>query len=165
MTEPDRTIRVFRVYIRATPEAVWQAITSPDWNVKYGYRAPQEYDLRPGGAFAAHPSPQMQAFGLPDPMVDGEILLSEPPHKLVQTYRFRFQPDDEAEGFSTLTWEISAESAALTRVVLTHDVTDMPRMDHAIRGGSGKLQEGAGGWPWILSDLKTLLETGSPCEL
>jgi hypothetical protein len=48
----------------------------------------------------------MAAFGLPDPMVDGDVIEVDPPRKLVQTYRFLFSPEMKAEGFTRLTWEI-----------------------------------------------------------
>ena len=54
------TTRVFRIYIKATPQAVWNAITDPDWNQRYGYGSPSEYELRPGGAYRALATPEMR---------------------------------------------------------------------------------------------------------
>ena len=74
-----RTVRVFRVYIKANAEQVWEAITSPEWTRKYGYQTASEYELRPGGAFASHSNEQMLGMGLPDVAVDGEVVEADPP--------------------------------------------------------------------------------------
>lgn len=160
-TTTATTTQVHRVYIKATPTAIWEAITSPEWTARYGYQGPVDYDLRPGGAFRAFATPQMREFGMPEVVVDGEVVESDPPNRLVQTYRFLFNDDTEAEGFTTLTWEIEVENDSLTRLTVTHDLTDAPIHAAMVAGGESKLVEGGGGWPWILSDLKTLLESGS----
>ena len=87
------TIQTYRVYIRATPEAIWEAITKPEWTVKYGYAPLVEYDLRAGGAFRAHANEGMTALGCPDVISDGEVIQADPPRKLVQTYRMTMTPD------------------------------------------------------------------------
>lgn len=163
-TQGTTTEKVFRVYIKATPEAIWEAITAPGWGEKYGYRGRTEYDLKPGGSYQAFATAEMVSFGLPEVVVDGEVVESDPPHKLVQTYRFHFSPDHVAEGFTTLTWEIVEETDQLSSLTVTHDVTGAPLAEAAVTS-IGKLEEGGGGWAWILSDLKTLLETGSALEL
>jgi uncharacterized protein YndB with AHSA1/START domain len=53
------TTQIHRVYIKAEPERIWQAITDPEWNGRYGYGAPAEYELRPGGAYRAFASESM----------------------------------------------------------------------------------------------------------
>ncbi|MGZ6898107.1 MAG: SRPBCC domain-containing protein [Acidimicrobiia bacterium] len=162
-TTTTRTTQVFRVYIKATPEAVWEAITSKEWTAKYGYPGHNEYDLRPGGAFRALMPAEMAGQGVPEVGVDGEVTEVDPPHRLVQTWRFHFMPDQEAEGFHEVTWDIHAEHGGITRLTVTHDVTDAP-ITAAMIEGSANLGEGGGGWAWILSDLKTLLETGGALE-
>ena len=88
MTE-TKTTQVYRVYIRATPEAIWDAITKPEWTQRYGYRGIAEFDLRPGGALPRRSaSAEMQAMGMPEVVVDGEVIEADPPRKLVQTWRF-----------------------------------------------------------------------------
>lgn len=160
-TRSEITTQVFRIYIKASPEAIWEAITSPDWNARYGYHTPGEYDLRPGGAYRSFATEEMKAIGdTPDVIVDGEVQHADPPHKLVQTWRFLFTPEMEAEGFTTVTWDIQPQSDQLTKLTVTHDVTDAPVTAHTIAG-----DEGGGGWPWILSDLKSLLESGAALEL
>ncbi len=158
--ETTRTVKVFRVYIRASAEAVWEAITSPEWTAKYGYQARAEYDLRPGGAFASHATEEMLGMGLPDVVVDGEVVEADPPHRLVHTWRFHFAPEQVAEGFTTITWDVHAEEGGVTRLTVSHDVTGAPIMSEVI-DGEGALGEGGGGWAWVLSDLKSLLETGT----
>lgn len=151
--------QVYEVYIKATPQAIWDAITSPEWTTRYGYAGPVEYDLRPGGAFRTMATPGMRAMGLPEVIIDGEVLESEPPRRLVHTYRFLFTDGMTQEGFTRITWEIEKTASGFTRLTVTHDLTGAPTMAAAV---SAKFSEmGAGGWSWILSDLKTLLETGS----
>src|SRR6266568_4718102 len=94
--------QVYRVYIKATPQAIWDAITKPEWVAKYGYGGTCEYDLRPGGAYRAFPSDDMRkasaemGFPCPDVIVDGEVVEAEPPHKLVQTWRMLMDPEAAA---------------------------------------------------------------------
>ena len=158
-TDP-RTTQVFRVYIKATPEKVWAAITDPEWNARYGYPGINEYDLTPGGKFQAlMPAEMVETMGVPAVGCDGEIIESDPPHRLVQSFRFLFAPEQEAEGAREVTWELVSEDDGITRLTVTHDVTDAP-IAAAMIEGSAKLTEGGGGWNWILSGLKTVLETG-----
>ena len=153
------TVTVHRIYIKAPVQQVWDAITDPAWNGRYGYGAPSDYDLRPGGLYAVRSTPEMVGFGAPEVLIDGEVLESDPPTRLVQTWRAFFSPETVAEGFTQLTWDLHEEDGGITRLTVTHDVTDSPNVA-AVTTGSANLQEGGGGWAWILSDLKTLLETG-----
>ena len=77
-TTRTATTQVFRVFIRATPEAVWEAITSPDWTARYGYLCPSHYDLRPGGAYRALATDEMRQHGMGELAVEGEVLESDP---------------------------------------------------------------------------------------
>jgi uncharacterized protein YndB with AHSA1/START domain len=161
-TENSTTTQVYRVYIRATPEAIWDAITKPEWTEKYGYPGRSEYDLRPGGAYRGVPDEQMKAHGAPDVVVDGEVLEADPPRKLVQTFRMLMSPEAAADGFTQLTYEIFEVAPGVSRLTVTHDLTGAPNLAAVVAGayedqGGG----GGGGWAWILSDLKSLLETGS----
>lgn len=149
--------KVFEIYINAPPEKVWEAITSPEWNAKYGYRAASHYELRKGGRYKAMANPEMRAGGLPETMIDGEVLESSPPHKLVQTYRWLFNKEHEDEGFTRVTWDI-VPAAGFTRLTVTHELDGAPMMAAAV--ASKFSTDGGGGWNWILSDLKSLLETG-----
>src|SRR5512138_103754 len=120
---------------------------------------PQEFELRPGGRYSAHPSPEMQAMGLPETMIDGEVIECVPHRRLVQTYRWLFSEGNKAEGFTRVTWELETNSSGFTRLTVIHDELEGAPMMAA--GIKSKFNEhGGGGWNWILSDLKTLLETG-----
>jgi uncharacterized protein YndB with AHSA1/START domain len=107
--QAERTLQVYRVYIKVAPEKVWQAITDPEWNGRYGYGAPQFFELRPGGSYRSTASEEMRkasdemGYGIPDVVVDGEVLEADPPRKLVQTFRMLMSPDAAADGFTQLT--------------------------------------------------------------
>jgi uncharacterized protein YndB with AHSA1/START domain len=86
------------------------------------------------------------------------VLEVEPPRKLVQTYRFLFSDEHRAEGFSRVTWEIVSTASGFSRLTVTHELDGKPIMASMV---ASKFDEaGSGGWNWILSDLKSLLETG-----
>ena len=154
----DGMTHIHQIYIRATAQAIWDAITDPAWNGKYGYQAVSEYDLRPGGKFRALANGQMRSFGLPEVIIDGEVVEVKPPQKLVQTYRWLFNEQHKDEGFTRLTFEIEPTSAGFCQLTITHNATGAPMMSAATQ--STFSEQGGGGWNWILSDLKSLLETG-----
>ena len=151
------TVFVHRVYIKATAQAVWDAITDPKWNDKYGYQCVGNYELRPGGAYQVLSNEAMRGFGAADVIVDGEVIEADPPRRLVQTWHALFSPETTAEHPTRLTWELEEQPAGLTRLTLTHDVEGAPATALQI---TGQNPEAGGGWSMILSDLKTLLETG-----
>jgi len=161
------TTQVHRVYIKSTPERIWQALTDPEENGRYGYSAPGHYELRAGGAYRSFATQQMKDFSarmgweLPDVIVDGEVLEADPPRRLVQTWRMAMDPTAAAEGFSRLTYEIEGPGQdGVCRLTVVHELAGMPSL-YAMTSGDNEFGAmGGGGWPWILSDLKTLLETG-----
>ncbi|MGI9113129.1 MAG: SRPBCC family protein [Gaiellaceae bacterium] len=161
MTPKAMTTQVYRVYIKATPEAIWDAITKPEWSQKYGYGGSVEYDLRPGGTYRALTSEEMRAVGSPDVAVDGEVVESDPPRRLVQTWRMLMDEEMAGEGFTRLTWEIDATESGVTRLTVSHELEGAPKLAAMVAGGLEEVGAG-GGWSWILSDLKSLLETGKP---
>jgi uncharacterized protein YndB with AHSA1/START domain/DNA-binding transcriptional ArsR family regulator len=134
--------KIFEIYIRTTPERLWQAITDPQIRSKYNFGAGVTSDWTPGARLEmGHP-------GEPGPLGEGEVLEVDPPRKLVHTMTALWGDDVKSEGPSRVTWEIS-QIADSCRLIVTHD----------------QLREGAnsqlyGGWPMILSGLKTWLETG-----
>lgn len=158
-TEATATTQVYRVYIKATPEAVWDAITRPEWSERYGYGIRSDYDLRPGGRFIGHANEGMLALGVPDVAVQGEVIECDPPHRLVQTWHLVMDPETAAEGPTRLTYEIVAAPGGVTRLTVVHDVEHAPRLALLLTGGLEDAGAG-GGWAWVLSGLKTLLETG-----
>jgi uncharacterized protein YndB with AHSA1/START domain len=159
------TTQIYRVYIKATPEAIWDAITEPEWSQRYGYGGRVDVDLRPGGSFRVIASAEMKkagaemGFPTPDVVVDGEVVESDPPRRLVQTWRMLMDPQVAAEGFTRLTFEIQEVQPGVSKLTVIHDLEGAPKLAVLVAGG--REHEGAGGgWAEVLSGLKTLLETG-----
>jgi uncharacterized protein YndB with AHSA1/START domain len=153
-TAPD--IQVFRVYIEAPVERVWEAITSSEFTTKYGYGVAVESDFAPGSDFRNPTTPEMREMGMGDVAVTGRILEADPPHRLVQTWVAAWHDEE-----TTLTWQLTEYAGPLTGLTLTHDCTGAPHTAGDIEG-TGSAEQGGGGWPWVLAGLKTLLETGRP---
>ncbi len=134
--------KVFEIYIRTTPERLWEAITDGEIRSKYNFGVRMSPAVAPGTRFEMrHPS----AGGL---LGEGENLEVDPPRRLVQSMVALWSEDVKGEGTSRVTWEIEPVGDSC-RLTVTHD----------------ELREGAnnelyGGWPMILSGLKTWLETG-----
>jgi uncharacterized protein YndB with AHSA1/START domain len=159
MTETDvTTTQVHRIYIQAAPEAIWEAITSPEWTDKYGYGGRVDVDLRAGGAFRLHASEEFLAAGAPEVVVDGEVIEADPPRKLVQTWRMLMDTELQAEGFTRLTYEIEPGQYG-TKLTVIHELESAPKLAALV---AGQLEDtgAGGGWVWVLSDLKSVLETG-----
>ena len=154
------TTQVYRVYIKASPEAIWDAITKPEWTQRYGYRGIVEHDaLEPGAKYRILAPAGMREMGMPEAMVDGEVVEADPPRKLVQTWHPLWAEDIAAET-SRVTYDIEDDDGGVTRLTVTHEVEGTPITAAAIGLTDARLYEGGGGWPMILSSLKTLLETG-----
>jgi uncharacterized protein YndB with AHSA1/START domain len=140
--EEDLMEKVFEIYIKTTPERLWEAITDPELRARYSFGVRVNSDWKTGSGYqSVHPKG-------PTEIAEGENLEVDPPRRLVQSFTALWSDDVKSEGTSRVTWEIEpvADSCRLT---VTHD----------------QLREGAndelyGGWPMILSGLKTLLETG-----
>jgi uncharacterized protein YndB with AHSA1/START domain len=138
----EETEHVFEIYIRTTPERLWEAITDPVIRAKYHFGASVESDWTEGSAYRlGHPAADR-------PLAEGENLVVEPPRRLVQTMRALWGPAAEAAGTSRVTWEIEPVGDSC-RLTVVHDQLppDAP-------------SELYGGWPMVLSGLKTWLETG-----
>ena len=167
-TDTMTTTQVNRVFIKATPEAIWNAITQPEWSDRYGYGGKVDYDLRPGGAYKAYASDAMKqageagGFPVPDVVVDGEVIEADPPTRLVTTFRMLMDPEVAAEGFTRLTYEIEQRKGGVCQLTVTHELEGAPKLQLIVSGSLG--ETAGGGWAWILSDLKTLLETGSAMD-
>jgi uncharacterized protein YndB with AHSA1/START domain len=159
--------QVYRVYIKATPQAVWDAITQPEWTERFGYGGRAQYELRPGGAYRTLATEEIKqagaamGFETPDVMVDGEVIQAEPPKKLVQTWRMLMDPALAAEGFTRLTYEIEEGQPGVSRLTITHEMAGAPNLASLV-AGEREAEGAGGGWNWVLSGLKTLLETGQP---
>ncbi|MUU70667.1 metalloregulator ArsR/SmtB family transcription factor [Pseudarthrobacter sp. GA104] len=134
--------KIFEIYIKTTPERLWEAITNSEIRSKYQFGNTIETDWTPGGSFT------MNNVKAGAPLGEGENLEVDPPRRLVQTMRALWGEDVKAEGTSKITWDIEQVGDSC-RLTVTHS----------------DLREGAneqlyGGWPMILSGLKTWLETG-----
>jgi uncharacterized protein YndB with AHSA1/START domain len=135
--------KVFEIYIKTSPERLWQAITDSEMRQKYTFGVGISSDWTPGSGYeAVHP-------GAGIAISEGENLEVDPPRRLVQSFTALWSDDVKNEGTSRVTWEIEPVGDDSCRLIVTHD----------------ELREGAndelyGGWPMILSGLKTLLETG-----
>jgi uncharacterized protein YndB with AHSA1/START domain len=162
-TKTETATQTHSVFIRATPEQIWEAITSPEWVARYGYGGRLEIDLRDGGSYELHPTEEMKQYGMPEILVDGDILDVDAPHRLVETWHANFEPEIAAEPAGRVTWEIEAAhplmfpSGGVTKVSVSHELEDAPRTARIVSGG---VAEAGGGWAFVLSDLKSVLETG-----
>jgi uncharacterized protein YndB with AHSA1/START domain len=158
MTTTTETTQVYRVYIRATPQAIWDAITKPEWTERYGYpsRAQWEPELRAGATYRGISTEEMQQGGLPEVAVIGEVIEVDPPRRLVQTWQAQWEPIEEA---TRLTYEIEPGERGVTKLTVTHELAGAPGVAQMV-GGALEHTGAGGGWTQVLSDLKTLLETG-----
>jgi uncharacterized protein YndB with AHSA1/START domain len=139
----DRTMeKVFEIYIKTTPEQLWEAITNPALRRRYSFGVGAESDWTNGSRYkAVHTGAGVE-------IAEGENLEVDPPHRLVQSFNALWSDEVKAEGTSRVTWDIEQIEDSC-RLTVTHD--------QLREGANGELY---GGWPMILSGMKTLLETG-----
>lgn len=134
--------KVFEIYIRTTPERLWEAITDPGIRAKYHFGTATHSTWAPGAGI------EVTSPKAPVPLGDGEVLEADPPRRLVHTLRALWSDEVKDEGFSRVTWEIEPVGDSC-RLLLTHD--------HLREDAPSQIY---GGWPMVLSGLKTWLETG-----
>jgi uncharacterized protein YndB with AHSA1/START domain len=157
--------QIFRIYIQATPDAIWEAITSPEWTERYGYKGRTDYELRAGGSVVGHATKQMIDLGAPEIMVKGKVIEADAPKKLVHTFHAQFNPETIAEPGVIVTFLIEPEdNGGLTKLTVVNDANGSPITMGFLAGSPGQLSDGGGGYPFIISDLKTLLETGKSLQ-
>jgi uncharacterized protein YndB with AHSA1/START domain len=138
------TTQVYQVYIRATPEQIWEAITTPEWTARYFHGAhitvtADHYDGR---------SPDGDVWG------DADVMEFDPPRRLLHGWRSMYDPETAAEKESRVTWEIEAQDGGYSLLTVVHDQLEGAPKTAASVSGTG--------WMGVLSNLKTLLETGTP---
>jgi len=144
-TMTEQATQVYAVFIRATPEQVLDAITKPEFTTKYFHGTKIESSFEPG-------TPYLSVAG-DETVVEGEIIESDPPKMLKHTWRALWSPETAAEPHSRVTWEIEPQEGGVTKLTVTHDQLEAaPKTAVSV----------AGGWSYVLSGLKTLLETGKP---
>ena len=136
-----QTTQVYSVFIRATPEQIWDAITKPEFTEQYFFGA--HIEVRGDRRFSA----------IGDTEWDEEVFEADPPHKLVHGWTAGYDPEMAAEAESRVTWEIEPQDGGITKLTVVHD---------QLEGAPKTAESVAGGWMLVLSGLKTLLETGEP---
>ena len=132
---------VFEIYIKTSPERLWEAITDPEMRARYSFGVQTNSDWTPGSAYTASVPGVIE-------IATGENLEVDPPRRLVQSFTALWSDDVKAAGTSRVTWEIEPVGDSC-QLIVTHD--QLPEDANP---------ELYGGWPQILSGLKTLLETG-----
>jgi uncharacterized protein YndB with AHSA1/START domain len=142
-TMTAQTTQVYEIFIRATPDAIWQAITRPEFTQQY--------------FFGSHVTVDAESYRGLDAgggeLVIGPVFEFEPPHRLVHGWRALYDPETATEDESRVTWEIEAKDGGTSLLRVVHD---------QLEGAPKTAASVAGGWMWVLSGLKTLLETGAP---
>lgn len=139
--------QVYQVFIRATPEQVWDAITKPEFTAKYFYGSRVETTAEAGSLIRHYAPDGTTLWG------DDAILESDRPRRLVHSWRSLYDPELAAEPPSRVTWEIEAMPGGISKLTVVHD---------RLEGSPRTAAHVAGGWMFIISGLKTLLETGEP---
>jgi uncharacterized protein YndB with AHSA1/START domain len=133
------------VFIRDTPDEVWRAITQSEFTLRYYYGSTVESDWQPGSTYR-------YAISGNDAIV-GTVVEADPPRRLVQTFDARWDDEVAADAPSRLTWELEETAPGITKVTTIHD--DFPSR-------TATFHQVSGGASFILSGLKSLLETGEP---
>jgi uncharacterized protein YndB with AHSA1/START domain len=142
-TMTAQATQVYQVFIKATPEAIWDAITKPEFTSKYFY----------GMGIDTNGTERRTYNG--DELVNvAEVFDFEPPRRLVHGWRAFYDPDMAAEPDSRVTWEIEPQDGGFSLLTVTHDqLESSPKTAESVSGA---------GWMLVLSGVKTLLETGKP---
>jgi uncharacterized protein YndB with AHSA1/START domain len=142
-----QTTQVYAVFIRATPEEVWDAITKPEFTTRYFYGSAIQSTFEPGAPYLGLTGDRERT------LVDGEVLEADPPRLLRHTWRSLYDEETAREPHSRVTWEIEPQDGGVTKLTVVHD-----ELEAAPKTAANV----AGGWMFVLSGLKTLLETGEP---
>jgi uncharacterized protein YndB with AHSA1/START domain len=147
-TMTQTTVQVYQVFISATPDQIWEAITKPEFTAKYFHGALIDSTFEPGAPYEGYSPDRSQLW------VDGEVLESDPPRRLQHTWRSLYDPEAAGEPHSRVTWEIAPGAGGVTKLTVVHDeLAESPKTAASVSGE---------GWMLVLSGLKTLLETGKP---
>jgi uncharacterized protein YndB with AHSA1/START domain len=143
-TMTETATQVYQVFIRATPDEIWDAITRPEFTAKYFYGA----RIETTNGRRVSRGPAGESWG------DEPIFEEDRPRKLVHGWRSLYDPELAAEEPSRVTWEIEPQEGGICKLTVVHDrLEDAPKTAASVSGA---------GWMMVLSGLKTLLETGEP---
>jgi uncharacterized protein YndB with AHSA1/START domain len=149
-TTQQTTTQVYQIFIKATPQAIWDAITKPEFTTGYFFGAQVETTAEVGSPFRYHSPDRSSLWG------DETVLESDPPRRLVVTWRSLYDPALAAEEPSRISWEIEPQDGGFCKLTVVHDKLDgAPKTAANVEGP---------GWMMVLSGLKTLLETGAPLK-
>ena len=144
-TMQQQTTQIYQVFIKASPDAIWEAITKPEFTTRYFYGA--HIDI----------TPERRRMLAPDGSGDwgeGAVFEFDPPRRLVHAWRSGYNPELAVEEPSRVTWEIEEQEGGISLLTVTHDQLEgAPKTAASVYGP---------GWMMVLSGLKTLLETGEP---
>jgi uncharacterized protein YndB with AHSA1/START domain len=139
--------QIYQVFIRATPQLIWDAITKPEFTAKYFYGARVSTTAEAGTPIKHFAPDGTTLWG------DNEVLEADPPTRLVHSWRSLYNPELAAEPASRVTWQIEELPGGVVKLTVVHDALESsPRTAASV----------AGGWMFIISGLKTLVETGEP---
>jgi uncharacterized protein YndB with AHSA1/START domain len=143
-TMTQTTVQVYQLFIKAPPERVWEAIVDPELTSKYFYGS--RITVTPEGRVSTN-ADGSESWG------NSEVLVWDPPRKLVHGWVSAYDPELASEATSRVTWELEAQDGGVTKLTLVHD---------ELEGAPKTAASVAGGWMLVLSGMKTLLETGEP---
>jgi uncharacterized protein YndB with AHSA1/START domain len=149
-TMASKTEQVYVVFIKASAEQVWEAITRPEFTEKYFYGARVETTGETGTPIRYHSRDGAQLWG------DDLVIESDRPRRLVVGWRSLYDPEMAVEERSRVTWEIEEQPGGVCKLTVVHD---------QLEGAPKTAASVSGGWMFILSGLKTVLETGEPLRL
>jgi uncharacterized protein YndB with AHSA1/START domain/DNA-binding transcriptional ArsR family regulator len=143
---PPAPKQIYQIFIRATPEQIWDAITKPEFTAKYFYGSRVETTGASGTPIRHYAPDGTTVWG------DDAILESDPPRRLVHTWSSLYDPELATEPPSRVSWEIEPQPGGVTKLTVVHDELEKsPKTASHVSGG----------WMFIISGLKTLLETDS----
>jgi uncharacterized protein YndB with AHSA1/START domain len=146
MATTAATTQTYHLFIRATPDQIWEAITTPEYSARYLFGARVETTAQTGTPFRYHSPDRTTLWG------DDIVLDADPPRRLVISYRGLYNPELAAEPASRVTWQIDPDQPGATLLTVVHDqLDDAPKTAARVAGP---------GWMLVLSGLKTVLETG-----
>ena len=147
-TMTQTTVQVYMVFIKASPEEIWDAITKPEFTSRYFHGSLVDSTFEAGTPYRSW-SPDRSSL-----WVEGDVLDSDPPRRLSHTWRSLYDEETAGEEASRVTWEIEPQENGLSLLTVVHDQLEgAPKTAASVNGV---------GWMMVLSGLKTLLETGKP---
>jgi uncharacterized protein YndB with AHSA1/START domain len=148
-TMTAQATQVYSVFVRATPDQLWDAITKPEFTRRYFYGSEMESTYEAGAKYCGFSAETREQY------VDGEIVEATPPRKLVTTWRATWAEALAAEPPSRVTWEIEPVGEGVSKLTVVHDrLEESPATAESV----------AGGWSYVLSGMKSIVETGRSLE-